>query len=498
MTETAPPAEAEWGTERPVQLPNDDEGPTGRSAGERDADRVLYAPEFRRLAGVTQVISPQVDFVFHDRLTHSLKVAQVALRLSEQLRQKFLLEHQAFDEKQLLLDSSVCYTAALAHDLGHPPFGHAAEVALQEILEERLGEGKHNGQLLDDSFEGNAQTFRIVSKLSFRKEGEDGLNLSWRTLAAISKYPWQHGNERTTSHGKPKWGYYNTEAPYEAHLARLGYIRPHGDAEDIWQSLEAQIMDWADDIAYAVHDLDDFYRTGMIPLNLLRRAGGDLATELDDLDESEDWREVYENGVASVRKHITSDEISDERLDELIEELRGYLRVGKFDGSATAHEDLRDLSSELIRQLSSECSVQIHSVSGKPFLHVTTEGRAKAAFLKSITQLYVLGDSSVELMQVGQTRVVRELFTELWTIGKKHYATQGERRRRRPLPARFQHYLTNSLRSKEFDVYGGQERKLARATVDFMCSLTDRQASLLHQRLTGDNVGSLPNYWMRV
>lgn len=479
-----------WGEVRPVGS-RAEEDQDARTPGQRDADRVLYAPEFRRLAGVTQVISPQVDFVFHDRLTHSLKVAQVALRLAQELRTRFFADNLTFPKDDLLLDDSVCYTAALAHDLGHPPFGHAAEVALQEILEGRLGDERHNGKILDDSFEGNAQTFRIVSKLSFRKQAEPGLNLSWRTLAAVSKYPWQHANERTERGGKPKWGYYNTEARYEAHLKEIGYILPHGVEDETWQSLEAQIMDWADDIAYAVHDLDDFYRTGMIPLNLL----GTLSVP--GADESEDWKEVRANGIAAVRKSIGAGELGDDKLEELVEELRTVLSVGKFDGSERAHEDLRESSSELIRQLSGECSIQIHNGSGKPYLVVTVLGRAMAAFLKSITQFYVLGDSSVELMQVGQTRVVRDLFTELWTIGKKHYSSAADRRRR-PLPARFQHYLMESLRSREFDVYGGPERKLARATVDFMCTLTDRQASLLHQRLTGDSVGPLPNYWMRV
>ncbi|MBD8537668.1 dGTP triphosphohydrolase [Frigoribacterium sp. CFBP 8751] len=474
-----------WGDVRPVGT-KAEEGEDARTFGQRDSDRVLYAPEFRRLAGVTQVISPQADFVFHDRLTHSLKVAQVARRLAEQLRSNFLKENSGFDEANLLLDGDVCYTAALAHDLGHPPFGHAAETALQDILKKKLGEDPHNGELLNDSFEGNAQTFRIVSKLSFRKEDEPGLNLSWRTLAAISKYPWQHGNERTTRGDKPKWGFYNTEAAYESHLAHFGYIRPHGDDDDILQSLEAQIMDWADDIAYAVHDLDDFYRTGMIPLNLLGT-----------FNESEDWDDIKRAGITSVRNAIRKAELDDEALDTLVDELRVVLSVRKFDGSARAQEALRELSSELIRQLSSDCSVQLRDGSGKPYLHITVEGRARAAFLKSITQWYVLGDSSVELMQVGQTRVVRELFTELWTIGKKHYSS-GTGKRRRPLPERFQHYLMESLRLREFDVYGGPERKLARATVDFMCTLTDQQASLLHQRLTGDSVGPLPNYWLRV
>ena len=172
---------------------------------EVDADRVLYSPEFRRLAGVTQVISPQEDYVFHDRLTHSLKVAQTA----ERLAQRLIDDYSAGDgvvraQVEEAISPRVCYVAGLCHDLGHPPFGHVAETQLQIELgkiEKNTAEGKTEKVNLRDSFEGNAQSFRIVSRLSLRKtqttdpDGPDdaveqGLNLTWRSLAAISKYPW--------------------------------------------------------------------------------------------------------------------------------------------------------------------------------------------------------------------------------------------------------------------------------------------------------------------
>lgn len=125
-----------------------------RQESQRDRDRLLYSSAFRRLAGVTQVIAPGEGHVFHNRLTHSLKVAQIARRLAERI-----LSKQSSLAEQLGVDPDVCEAAALAHDLGHPPFGHVAEKELDRLVVE------HG---LMDGFEGNAQSFRIVNSLSVR------------------------------------------------------------------------------------------------------------------------------------------------------------------------------------------------------------------------------------------------------------------------------------------------------------------------------------------
>ena len=148
-----------------------------RSRSQRDRDRLLYSAAFRRLAGVTQVASPAEADIFHNRLTHTLKVAQVGRRLAEKL-----LKEQP-DEADALggIDPEVVEAAGLAHDLGHPPFGHIAEETLENCLQKRKVGG---------GYEGNAQSFRIVTKLAARFEEEDGLDLTRATLSAILKYPW--------------------------------------------------------------------------------------------------------------------------------------------------------------------------------------------------------------------------------------------------------------------------------------------------------------------
>src|SRR5665811_1500677 len=150
--------------------------------------------------------------------------------------------------------------ASLAHDLGHPPFGHGAERELNELI---AGDGL--APLRDwqdpDGYEGNAQTFRILNRLDVRFDDLAGLDLTRATLSATSKYPWLREN---SGERHRKWGVYASEQDEfdwsRSHL--IDHRRDH-------KTLEAEIMDWSDDIAYAVHDLEDFYRAGLVPLDRL-------------------------------------------------------------------------------------------------------------------------------------------------------------------------------------------------------------------------------------
>ena len=217
-----------------------------RTEGQRDRDRVLYASAFRRLGGVTQVAAAGERLVFHNRLTHTLEVAQIARRLAENT-----VKDQP-DEVAALggIDPDVVEASALAHDLGHPPFGHIAERVLDRLVREYGN---------SDGFEGNPQSFRIVTKLALRHQDFPGLNLTRATLNAILKYPWLRG----TGGGlrELKWGAYSSESE------EFEWARELGPADA--KSPEAELMDWADDIAYSVHDIDDFYRAGLIPLDRL-------------------------------------------------------------------------------------------------------------------------------------------------------------------------------------------------------------------------------------
>ena len=230
-----------------------------------DRDRIVSSPFFARLGGVTQVISPGGSgLLVHNRLTHSLKVAQVARAIAERL---------PGDEIEKLggCDPDVVEAAALAHDLGHPPFGHLGERVLDQLARQRLR--------LRDGFEGNAQSYRIVTSTEIRGQATIGLNLTAAVRAAILKYPW---TRRTHPEPHPrfmdppprgaasppddpdggslKFGAYSTEVEdmVEARRPFAGRIA------DWQQTVEASVMDTADDIAYAIHDLEDVHRVGVL------------------------------------------------------------------------------------------------------------------------------------------------------------------------------------------------------------------------------------------
>ena len=205
-----------------------------RSPFRRDCDRVIHSTAFRRLKHKTQV------FVFHEgdhyrtRLTHTLEVAQIARALA----------------RQLGLDEDLTETLALAHDLGHPPFGHAGERALDKCLQ------AHGG------FDHNAQTLRVVTALEHRYPEFDGLNLSWESLEGIVK----HNGPLTERSGDPAGRYRESGIP----VGIADFNRKY-DLE-LWSyaSLEAQVAAFADDIAYDAHDIDDGLRAGLFGVDDLK------------------------------------------------------------------------------------------------------------------------------------------------------------------------------------------------------------------------------------
>jgi dGTPase len=217
-------------------VPNDQRGDF-----QRDRDRILYCSAFRRLGGVTQIVRAGESDVFHNRLSRTIKVAQVGRRLAEAI-----ISRQGAESRELGVDPEVVEAACLAHDLGHPPFGHHGEMVLNQLV---IREGNPDG------YEGNAQSLRILTNLALRFDEVDGLDLTRATLAAVIKYPWLR--DPNNPKRSEKWGYYQTEAT-EFEFAR-----------EFWpcdgKTAEAEIMDFADDIAYSVHDLEDFHRCRGIP-----------------------------------------------------------------------------------------------------------------------------------------------------------------------------------------------------------------------------------------
>ena len=215
-----------------------------------DCSRLIYSPSFRRLQGKTQLYPNGEYDYFRSRLTHSLEVNEIAQCIGARINQQ-ILKKRGMDAR-LLVSPDVLRFACLAHDLGHPPFGHDGERQLDECMEEAGG------------FDGNAQTFRILTKLEkgcinsvndSRKDGDrTGLNITFRSLASVLKH---YNNEKDS----PKNGYYSSEADIVGTIFQeLG----HPDSKKKMLTMECQIMDIADDISNAVHDLDDSLKGNLL------------------------------------------------------------------------------------------------------------------------------------------------------------------------------------------------------------------------------------------
>ncbi|MGA9089875.1 MAG: deoxyguanosinetriphosphate triphosphohydrolase [Bradyrhizobium sp.] len=248
-----------------------------RSPFRRDCDRVIHCTAFRRLKYKTQV------FVFHEgdhyrtRLTHTLEVAQIARALA----------------RQLGLDEDLTETLALAHDLGHPPFGHAGERALDACLQ------AHGG------FDHNAQTLRVVTSLEHRYPDFDGLNLTWESLEGIVK----HNGPLTARNGAAVGRYRDRGIP----VGVSDYVRTY-DLE-LWSfaSLEAQIAAIADDIAYDAHDIDDGLRAGLFTVDDLKVIPiaadmiADIARRYPDLDDSRRGAELVRELISHLIGAVVSE-----------------------------------------------------------------------------------------------------------------------------------------------------------------------------------------------
>lgn len=435
--------------DRYARFHGSDRAADNRNAGQRDRDRVLYTTALRRLDGVTQVAAAAEHVVFHNRLTHTLEVAQIARRLAEHLRAA-----QPELAGQYELDPEVAEAAALAHDLGHPPFGHVGEKQLDECVREQ-----HNG----DGFEGNAQSFRIVTKLSIRHEQFRGLNLSRASLNGVLKYPWFR---ETAGHRHRKFGAYRSEQR-EFDWAREGL----GSA----RSVEAELMDWADDIAYSVHDLDDFVRAGIIPLDRLRS------------DESE-FGEFVDGVMSYWRSKDGAPEVS---RDELMAMRRSVIRLfpldRPFSGSRSDRAKLRTYTSVLINRYvrgdkdSERPIALVDQASGDNSPVAIQRGaRAEVDLLKEITAHYVIRHPALATMQHGERQVVRDLFAAL---------CQDASGERQLMPIGFREILEDEERGiREPD---NLVPVRARVVADVISGLTEAQALQLHGRLMGHSPGSL-------
>lgn len=419
-----------------------------RKDSERDVDRILYSTAFRRLAGVTQVVATGESQMFHNRLTHTLKVGQLAKRLAQALnRNPDFAEVRA---KIGGIDENTAEAAGLAHDLGHPPFGHVAERKLSELC--RL--------VHLDGFEGNAQTFRIMTKLARRASESPGLNVSSRTLNAILKYPWL----RSGSHEHDeKWNAYSTEE------SEFKKVRQAEGTPGESRSIEAEILDFADDIAYAVHDLEDFYRIGAVPLSLLQSS----------TPEREEFIARATNQMHGLRSFDAATAAA--TFGKLLEnvELPGIYR-----GSLQDRRAVHRFASVYITRFFA--AARLSAI--PPYLRVNNTQYHEVLMLKQLTWQYVIENPSLTTLQEGQMRLIEDLFGDLtrWI---------EEETKRQRLPHRL-HELHNAMTDEPGAENLSEKQRIARTVTDYISSLTEEQAIDLHGRLRGSSRHSVLESWV--
>jgi dGTPase len=418
-----------------------------RNPGERDRDRVLHAAAFRRLAGITQVATSEVSISLHNRLTHVLEVAQIGRRLAQHLMRR--RGGQAIADEVGGIDPDIVEMACLAHDLGHPPFGHLAEEVLDDMAR------RHD---VPDGFEGNAQSFRVVTKLAVRGSTSRGLNLTRAGLNALLKYPWMRA---TTGKKSRKWGAYSTEQK-EFEWART--LHPGSERK----SAEAEIMDWADDIAYSVHDMEDFFKAGKIPLDRLVR---------DRRERKEFCRSVFKNWQQRGEHEGDNHKDYEHAFDTLLG--HGTFAVDRpFNGTRSQLEKLRDLASVLITNYADAIQLRRPKNPSDPCVIIDEGARLEITMLKELTWQYVIRDPSLATQQHGQRRIVQELFEMfLWATAD---------------PARYDLLPVSSLEQfsdREAALRHGHEDRV-RVVLDLIAGMSEQQAVELHHRLQGITPGS--------
>jgi dGTPase len=384
----------------------------GRTEFARDRARIIHSFALRRLAAKTQVAVPWASDFPRTRLSHSLECAQVGRELGAALG----------------ADPDLMESACLAHDLGHPPFGHNGEEALAKFAESIGG------------FEGNAQSFRLLTRIEAKTVDSEGLsvglNLTRATLDAATKYPW------SSLENPKKYGVYEDDQEI------FNWVREGAPLEKT--CMEAQIMDWSDDVAYSVHDLEDALVTGQIDIAHLRR----------------DLPQLH---ATAVQDYLS--DMSEKEAEEAISSLMNLSCWPKeFDRSHRHLARLKDLTSQLIGRfaLAAEQETREHFGDGDltryaANLLVPRAQRVEVALLKSMAGFYIIRAEKSQERYAKQQEVIIDLVEAV----------------RESAPETLESFFL-----QEWQRASTEEEKM-RVVIDQVSSLTDVGAYALHQQLLG-------------
>ncbi|WP_053387897.1 deoxyguanosinetriphosphate triphosphohydrolase family protein [Leucobacter japonicus] len=505
------------------QWPADADGPAAEPQEYRvDLERIRFSSYFARLSDVTQVV-PQsgVGPVMHNRLTHSLKVSAVARVIAAQLAGR-AAQHAAFVRGDRADDDAVgatvtrlggCDTivaqaAAHAHDLGHPPFGHLGERVLDRVAREQLG--------LAEGFEGNAQSFRILTQLDTLGRDFPGLNLTAATRAATLKYPWTRsawvgvteaavaapdrprGVGIDSVGGAEKFSVYSLD-----HVEMETALLPFTAIGSGVQTVECAVMDLADDIAYAVHDLDDFTRAGVLQQSSvagefrawLDRSGA-LAAEADDALLAEWRRPGISLELLWRRLHAKDGWIADRdafraAVRRVSEEVGESLLAAPYDGGIDSERSVSDFTRRWIDHLRTSIVVEDRPHVRSGHVRLNTQAWHEVMVLKFVHAHFVLERPELGQPQRGRAKVVEQLVLgfDAWLADRDDAGRAPRRllewaevatdagfavRRDRP-----------ELLMGDTSDAGMRRQGRTRAILDYVASLSDQQAVITHRALTG-------------
>lgn len=421
-----------------------------RTLFQEDRDIVLYSSAFKRLLSVTQVASGSTGFLLHTRLTHSLQVSQVGRRLAEKLNKK-----QPELAKVLGgIDPDLVETACLAHDIGHPPFGHLAEEVLDEKADSFGG------------FEGNAQSFRVVTQLGIRSRHYPGLNLTRGSLRGLLKYPWVYGNrpEENThrTKRKPKWGAYDCDREvfdWVWNTDTGGPIRP--------RAVEAELMDWSDDVTYSVHDVEDFFRAGLIPLHLLR--------SFTESGKRKERDRFFEYVSAQVHRDKALDNLGPSDIEKIFDDLMiyaGFRFEQPYEGTTEDHASLRTFTSRLINRFIN--AVILQEPTSESTVKRDELQQQEIAILKQLTWFYVIEAPGLAIQHEAQKKIVSRL-ADIFLAEAVQLKPSGV------LPIAYREILNRT------GITDDQKRRTA---IDLLASMTETQATDIYRRLEGISLDS--------
>jgi dGTPase len=383
----------------------------GRTEFMRDRARVIHSAALRRLAAKTQVAVPWENDFQRTRLSHSLECAQIGRELGESLG----------------ADPDLLETACLSHDMGHPPFGHNGEEALAEVAAPCGG------------FEGNAQSFRLLTRIEAKTVDSNGksmgLNLTRASLDAATKYPW------ASSENPRKFGVYDDDVEI------FNWVREGAPAGR--KCIEAQIMDWSDDCAYSVHDFEDAIFAGQVTVN------------------------KFDSDFDILYAEMTNSYGSDASIDEAAAALTRLQQLScwpiDFDRSHRSLARLKDTASQLIGRFVLSAELETRKVHGdgpltrySANLEIPRDQKIEVDFLKSVAGHYLIGASASQERYAKQQIVIHELVEMLFTAAPKEL---------------------DPIFEDDWKVATTDAQRL-RVVVDQIASLTDPGAYALHAHLS--------------